>query len=199
MTTPHYPGHQRHIKKKIAAHLAVVHETIVKEYRQEQQFRILDIALKKVRGEELWDDQKDVIYHPSFDEAAEAMLWHMPEEKFQDMVDQLGRLYAQNPQLIWDWWIHPRMRAVKMMKAGLHAMISGPTADLDLCWDDQIMRLEESDHWYIVKLKPEEPEQQEANMEPESVAPEVPPKPPVFTPPPVARPWWMALIDKLRR
>lgn len=201
MTTFNYPGHQRHIKKTIKTRTGGLRTKAQEAWNAEEQLRLLDLAMRKLRGEKLSEADADELYHPSFDTYAACILWHMPPEKYDYMLEQWAQLERQDPKLVMQNWIHPRVSAVKQMQMGLSGLISGPAAKLDLCWDDQIHPVHASHYgyehnaWYQVSvLVPKQ--QEEPIMESES---KQDPKPPVFTPPPVARPWWMTLIDKIRR
>lgn len=201
MTTFNYPGHQRHIKKKIEARLEIARKEIIEAWNHAQQLRALDISIMKARGQELSEEDREFQYHPSFDDYAQCILWHMPSERIDEGLEYLAKLYVEDPAYAWSNWIHPRVTAVRKMQAGMPAFITDPGADMDLYWDDQIQRRYASDYgrdnngWYEATLKKPK-EEKGPTVESER---DVAPKPPVFTPPPVARPWWMQLIDRLRR
>lgn len=203
MTTFNYPGHQRHIKAQIETRLDAARERIQKTEKEQYQLSTFILALAKAAGEPLSEQDRFISYHPSFDEVARDVLCHMPKDKYQPMLELLCGMSTED---MWNLWIWPRVRAIRYMKSNKFGMIHGASARLPMFWDDEI-EIEHNSGWYEIRLKPkqEEPQmkpseqqkQDTTRVEPAAVAPE--PKPPVFTPHPVAQPWWKQWLEGLFR
>lgn len=225
MNRSHFPGRHRQARAKVDKRVEKVRKKIDEQLKRDNQMRLLNLAASKVRGEVLSEEEHAEQYHSSFDEAAEAIYWHVSPDNWPALSEQFSKLtFGQ----LWHEWIYPRMEAVRALKKGNSAMVTRPASQHKFFWDDQIKIRTSADagfpdsHWYEVSLKePAEKEPAPPEPEPVVITPEPEPQideeasPParehhaecerivqhraVFTPHPVARPWWLQIFNRLRR
>lgn len=205
----HYVGHQRHIKATITDRVDRLLQQAEERDKAMYQLETFILALAKAAGEELSEEDRRKSYHRSFDHVAECVLWHVPKTKYRELIEQL---YSMPTEVMWRDWIWPRVKAVEAMRRGAGGLICRPASRYKMFWDDDIEIRSSAKYgypdsgWYEVNLKKVEVNMHQQET-PENKTPtpkgaeetELPPTPPVFTPHPVARPWWFKLFDKLRR
>lgn len=198
----HYVGHQRHIKATITDRVDRLLQQAEERDKVAQQLETLILAMAKAAGEELSEEDRCKSYHSSFDHVAQCVFWHVPKEKYQELRELL---FSLSTDVMWCDWIWPRVKAVEAMRRGERGMICRPASQYEMFWDDDIEIRYSAQYgfpdsgWYEVSLQ--EPAAPENKIpEPDSTEEtELPPTPPVFTPHPVARPWWFKFLDKLKR
>jgi hypothetical protein len=225
MTTFKYPAHQRHAKQRVKERVLRLRTEYCERQNESEQDRILNIALSKIRGDELSDEDKAEVYHPSFDDVAAGMLWHMPQAHWQDMIELLNGMSRKD---MWAHWVWPRVQAARHMEMGLGGIFVGPSANLPFFFDDEIViktaaqsgfptsswfeaRLKEKPKEKIMKEEPvpdalkdvlrqeQRAVDQERDFKMRMGANGLAPTPPILTPHPVADPWWLSGIKRLFR
>lgn len=205
----YYVGHQRHIKATIGERVDRLLDEAEERDKAMYRLETFVLALAKAAGEELPEEDRRKLYHPSFDHVAQCVLWHMPKERHEELIEQLRSMPTD---AMWCNWIWPRVKAVKAMQRGSSGLICRPASRYEMFWDDEIEIRSCEDvgfpnsGWYEVSLKKMEVDMHKPSTpEVQQPAPKIPeerepvPTPPVFTPPPIARPWWFKFFDKIRR